>query len=1158
MNKFTLASELARLSGMNYQKIIRIYDTSAIANMIAQLKSKNVKVPAKQEARPMPKGVRSLSKFELASELAKKTKTKFQDVLKLSTQEIKKKLNPKPANYIVEYRSVMARENPVVRRAMYVSNTAALYNANQLQNGWERNYPNSEIPKSTRFAKTAPPSRLTGTLVNRRTRQAYQHKVLRYYGNKNQAIYVQIPSNIPQNNVQEALRQAVQLAPLSGHGEILYRALISYKKFNPIEYDVQPYDTLDTTELRTSDETIIDENGNDITACVPKAIIQHEIMSKVLYRSKKQVRTLVKNDKVALWKHIFNTDDINRPYTLAEIKEKLFIPYNLDVLIYDATGNTIYRNKDQGINTLVCKLSNGHLYPSLPKNSAFRYKLLTEKKEELLLNKENPQVKCKYCKQMFPAYQILINHQLTQHTDNVSNYPEINDITIYNSGQLMEIIAKLKGDIYAVKYSDGIISEFCHATEETSTKYICGDSIPSDIQYKMQNILDSLLNYKSSLNKQTKKVFSDIPHHLIKVFENPDSNDVYQCDKQKSYVSVLCNYAMPKYSKLDTIQQYDKLHHDCGFYYVETNDQTLNDHGIQSGWLAIPFVNQLTQWGYKVEIKLQLIPSERVNMWPAIQQIKEQFEVKQFNKVIGCFRHNDKQKLSYGICEDPAEALYFERESGFYPQTIYQDEQVSKFLVASSTELEFDFTAVPIYAYCVQMTSLYLLDMFRQVPRSAKILSYKTDCITYQHTSQLDINNTLVQDNNDNFTKYVTTKLDDYHSPFNVCKKPVTFSFNVDEVHEYSQPVIYECDKTPEIDMQNIPSMMINGLPGAGKSTMIRQICESLDAQNLTYKIVTPTNMSAIQFENATTLNKGFVLGLEDDKTSSKFNKFSTLNYLIIDEYGFVPLKAWNYIIMLAQRFNLKLIIVGDYRQHTYITSESEVKHDLYTNSVIRSLVNVVYNLNYSHRIQNKEFVEYICCNAEYDLEKLKQFGVNVVSELTDDYEYAICYYKRSCDEFNTKKTNLYMAAESKCAIGLVKNAHYRLVSGKRVKTPIYVDELQPKYKACDTRQWYFIPDEKISQANLQTIPYALAFNDKGESLFVKGAACTSHKFQGVTLEDKVVIFDWHGKHSGRAYKLVSLTRTREPSHITIYVPEHTYEVEECEHVPSDDYWNSI
>ena len=102
-------------------------------------------------------------------------------------------------------------------------------------------------------------------------------------------------------------------------------------------------------------------------------------------------------------------------------------------------------------------------------------------------------------------------------------------------------------------------------------------------------------------------------------------------------------------------------------------------------------------------------------------------------------------------------------------------------------------------------------------------------------------------------------------------------------------------------------SWLINGPPGAGKTTLINKIKEYLTNNNKVYKCLAPTNLAALLIDG-TTVHK-FACKL---KKLTKFMK-TDLHYIFVDEVSMLHSNFYKILMIIKQLKNCNIIVSGDF-----------------------------------------------------------------------------------------------------------------------------------------------------------------------------------------------------------------------------------------------------
>ncbi len=171
-------------------------------------------------------------------------------------------------------------------------------------------------------------------------------------------------------------------------------------------------------------------------------------------------------------------------------------------------------------------------------------------------------------------------------------------------------------------------------------------------------------------------------------------------------------------------------------------------------------------------------------------------------------------------------------------------------------------------------------------------------------------------------------------------------------------------------------NVMITGSAGTGKSFLINHICKELDGQSITYRVLAPTGVAALNV-GGQTIHR--FLGLRPDiRTPSDYAKiykrskvpWNTLRVLIIDEVSMIHPNLFTLFDSICRAHNrnkqgrpfggIQLILLGDYFQLSPIPERDEPPNApkyIFETDVWRSLHIRVHVLTNVMRQNEQDFI---------------------------------------------------------------------------------------------------------------------------------------------------------------------------------------------------------
>jgi hypothetical protein len=335
-----------------------------------------------------------------------------------------------------------------------------------------------------------------------------------------------------------------------------------------------------------------------------------------------------------------------------------------------------------------------------------------------------------------------------------------------------------------------------------------------------------------------------------------------------------------------------------------------------------------------------------------------------------------------------------------------------------------------------------------------------------------------------------------------------------------NDPMIDDFEPTAKSILESNKSINIDGIAGAGKTTLCKTIMKMLDDKGEKYKVLCPTNKSArVVSKDAMTIHKFLAKGFSNVNSLKKSIK--GLSYIILDEVSMIKEPFYKIFLSIKRMSNIKFIVAGDFRQLAPVKERAifDYKNSL---ALLELCDNNRLELTKCRRSDKELF------NDSLQLDTL---DINKYGKLECDV--SICWTNKKRKLVNAKWMEVY-AKEAKDFITFKKLSYDSNSQDVKVYTgmPI-ISRVNNRKLEIYNNETFTI--KKINESTMLVTDGGQDIeieNKFFQSLFYPAYCMTTYKIQGTTITKPFTIYQW--KHFDTKMKYTSFTRGTKREDINI------------------------
>jgi hypothetical protein len=324
-------------------------------------------------------------------------------------------------------------------------------------------------------------------------------------------------------------------------------------------------------------------------------------------------------------------------------------------------------------------------------------------------------------------------------------------------------------------------------------------------------------------------------------------------------------------------------------------------------------------------------------------------------------------------------------------------------------------------------------------------------------------------------------------------------------------------------------SALVQGLPGAGKSLIIKHLDKHLNCLK-----ITASNVSARGIGGETIHS---MFGYDGEKVNMKKIldlKDSNFDVIIIDEYSIIQGRLWNIIHHVKKELQAPILGFGDYKQ---LKPVGEDKH-YFNNSMVKQIFdcNLIELEYHSLCRMSPELLKIVCLYRDNYIVDIDEAYMNFkwLKTIEELPFFNICYtneyrirFNRLINQVNYQKfkNSQIDVDESSELFGIQMHSTMPLMCVEN----LYKQELYNGQRFIvqdfDNDSVSLEKNGEVRKIDMNTI----------KKSFVPAYVMTNHKIIGITCNEDLTIHEHRNTHLSNEWHIVVLSRARDVSQISYY-----------------------